>query len=133
MSDPIIMISSAIITRDELSKFITQMGGDVELSGAIAGTLQRDHSAVWIGLSPVELESVMEMSGDQVKSKLAAIPSTLVVVEMLPNEKSRKQAVEFAIQFTARWPAICSDGQGGFLSHDELIPLRGADRNLSFC
>ena len=133
MSDPMIIISSAVVSRDELSELIVQMGGDIESSGAIAGTLQRDHSAIWIGLSPAELESVMEISGDQVKSKLAATPSTLVIIEVLPDERSRKQAVKFAVEFTARWPAICSDGQGGFLSHDELTPLRGADRDLSFC
>ena len=131
MSDPMVLLAGANIARNELSGLITQMGGDVETPDVFVGTLQRDDGAVWIGLSPAELESVIEVSGDQVTAKLDATPSTLVIVEMLANDKSRNLAIEFAIRFTERWSAICSDGQGSFLAHDELLPLRGTGRNLA--
>ena len=133
MSDPMVLLADANIARNELSGLITQMGGDVEMPepDAFVGTLQRDDGAIWIGLSPNELEPVIETSGNQVTAKLGVAPSTLVIVEMLSNAKSWDLAIEFAISFTKRWPAICSDGQGGFLSHHELLSLYGTGRNLA--
>jgi len=78
MSDPVSLISSAVITRDELAAFLPAVGARAEPNGASVGRLSEGNSHVWIGIDNSPLEDYEQQELDVLTHLLGDIPRTLI-------------------------------------------------------
>ena len=115
----------------DLADFLQVLGGDVRNSDGSTGSIQVENSAIWIGISSGELESVVEDRQPEISGKLGAKPVSLVILELTRGDKARELAKRFAIDFMKKWSSVCSDGNGGSVSLDELAKIATPSPDLS--
>lgn len=134
MSEPIALISSAVITEAELSSFIVQEQGHVEPGTPLFGRFSRGECHIWIGLSPEELDAAVVDQGKEYLAKLTAMlggpPRTRVTVEISRKEGSEALALEVAILFSSVWPALVDDLEGHLLTRHDLLQRRATDQGI---
>ena len=134
MSDPIALISSAVITEPDLSAFIVRAQGHVTPGAPLFGRLSHGESHIWIGLSTDELGAVIEDNGGEYAADLARLlggpPRTDVIVEISRTRGSETLALEFAILFSACWPAVVDDLAGHLLTRSDLLHRRAAGQGI---
>lgn len=134
MSEPIALISSAIITEPDLSAFIVRAQGHVTPGAPLFGHFSRGESHLWIGLSTEELSAVIEDKGEEYMARLAkllgGLPRTDVTVEISRTQGSETLALEFAILFSACWPAVVDDLAGHLLTRSDLLQRRAAGQGI---
>ena len=130
------LITSAVITQDELSVFVRDMGGEVSANQSRIGRLpdtghmQQDDAHIWIHLSPENLNEALRDNGEAVVSKLGAMAHTWVDVNLSSDKGSGKLALRFAIAFMARWPTILDDCYGGLHLRDELLQVQESGQSF---
>lgn len=143
MSDPIALISSAIITETELSALILSAKGFVEPGAPLFGRFSNGCCHIWIGLSSDELEIAIVDEGEDYLAKITRLlggpPRTQVTVEISRTEGSERLALEFAILFSSTWPAIMDmlDGCAGFesrlLTRSDLLRRQSVGAGVRVC
>lgn len=102
MSDPVSLISSAVITRDELAAFLPAVGARAEPNGASVGRLSEGNSHVWIGIDNSPLEDYEQQELDVLTHLLGDIPRTLISLEISRASGSQQLAVRFALAAAQR-------------------------------
>ena len=128
MGESIALISSAVITETELSDLIVRADGFVEPGTPLFGRFSDGPRHIWIGLS---MENPAAEDGGEeylaeVTGLLGGPPRTDVIVEISRTDGSERLALEFAILFSATWPAIMDDFQGHLLTRDDLLRRQAA-------
>ena len=134
MSDPIALISSVAVTEAELTDLIVRANGFVEPGTPLFGRFSDGPCHIWIGLDLQDLEAALADAGEDHLAKLTAMlggpPRTGVVVEISRTEGSETLALEFAVLFSARWPAVVDDLNRSLLTRDELLRRQAAGRGI---
>ncbi len=120
------LITSAVVTQDERSTFVREMGGEVFANRRQTGHLQRDDTHIWVHLAPENLEEALRDDGEAVIGKLGDTPQSMIDINLSSDEGSDTLALQFATAFMACWPAILDDFSGGFYSRDELLQFEAS-------
>ena len=133
MSEPIALLSSAVISQNELLSFIVQSQDHPTSDISLFGRLSRGECHIWIGLSPEELAAALEDNGEsylrELTSLLGTPPQTYVVVEISRVEGSELLALDFAISFCKRWPTVV-EADHHLLTCDELLQRRETGQGI---
>jgi hypothetical protein len=115
VSEPIILISSAAISHDELRDFVARQGGETIADAALPEHLNRGAGHLWIGLSTDELATTIDDAGEDYARQLAVLlggpARSAVTVEMNRAPEAERLALDFALAFAGHWPAV-ADGYG---------------------
>ena len=134
MSEPIALITSAMITEPDLSALVIQAQGHVTPGAPLFGRISRGESHIWIGLSTEELGAVIKDEGEEYAARLArllgGLPRTDVTVEISRTKGSETLALEFAILFSACWPTVVDDLAGHLLTRSDLLRRRAAGQGI---
>ena len=98
------------------------------------GRFSRGECHIWIGLSTDELDALIEDRGEEyladLTRSLGGPPRTDVTVEISRTEGSEMLALEFAILFSAVWPAVVDDLMGHLLTRDDLLRRRATGQDF---
>ncbi len=124
------LITSAVVTQDELSTFVRDMGGKVFADQWQTGHLQHEDTHIWVVLAPENLEEALRDDGKAVVGKLGDKPNSMIDINLSSREGSDRLALRFATSFMARWPTILDDCHGGFHSREEVLQFKASGQPL---
>jgi hypothetical protein len=134
-AEPVALLSSAEIRRDELVTFLHQAGAaPVESAYRIFDYILKSGEAYfWIDLDDVEQYPDPEIDA-LIAQKLGGGPRTRVMLHVKSaSPESERLAIEFALQFARHWPCII-DNLSGFARHiysvQELAELQRQGRGV---
>jgi len=127
MSQPILLVSSDIITQEQLHAFLSAVGAATVRSGSFQGTMFKGASQIWIGLQNKELEYFDTDKRKLVEQKLGGNPQTSIVIEISREPGSQELAVGFVCAFAKWYPCIVDNLRGdawhAIYSMEELLEL----------
>lgn len=109
MSDPFAILTAAVVETAEFASFLEEVGGTADPDQLGTGRISQGRRHVWVFLSSQTLAEVLEQFGDALTQALGARPQSCVVLEMSSAPDSEALAIEFAIRFAERWPAVLFD------------------------
>lgn len=124
------LITNAVVTQDELSNLVREMGGEVFANRWHIGHLQHEDAHIWVDLAPENLEEAIRDNGEAVVGKLGGTLHSMIDVNLSSDEGSGAIALQFAIAFMTRWPTILADFGGGLHSRDELLQFEASGKPL---
>jgi len=134
MSQPILLVSSAIITQEQLHAFLSAVGAATVRSGSFQGTVFRGNSQIWIGLENKELEYFDTNKRELVEQKLGGNPQTSIVIEISREFGSQELAVGFVCNFANYYPCVVDNLRGdarcAIYSVEELRKLCGSGKGF---
>src|SRR5215470_4671034 len=111
--EPVELITSKAISRDEVITFLLQMGVEREQSPHRIWdyAIRRGEAIVWV--DPDDVEHYPDPEVDAlIENKLGGPPQTYVVLHISRNPGSEQLALELAIQFAKRWPSVLDNLSG---------------------
>lgn len=124
------LITSAVVTQDELSTIVRDMGGEVFTDQWQTGHLQHEGTHIWVVLAPENLEEALRDDGEAVVGKLGDKPDTMIDINLSSDDGSDRLVLRSATSFMARWPAILNDWHGSYRSRDELLRFEASGQPL---
>lgn len=131
MSDGIALLSSAPLSPDDLRRFAVALGGYPDTLDW-HGHVSRDGGNVWFASSPEELDALREDHGPQYDDAVSALlgdpPRTYVAVELDGSAPADALALDLAIAFCERWPAVADDLQPRGELRARLLDLKALRR-----
>jgi hypothetical protein len=124
MSDPYALLTSAFITNDEFFSFLTEVGGVLDPGRPGKGQVSRGSHHIWAYFGPEVLADGTRGIEDAIAEKLGAPARSCVILEISHNPGSLILAVDFAVDFAERWPAIVCDPEDQLLDLADLKRLQ---------
>ncbi len=124
MSNPVSLISSAVITSDELAAFLPTVGARATPAAAFLGQLSEGNRHVWISIDNTPLEDFDQQELDVLTRLLGDIPRTLIGLEISRASGSQQLAVRFALATAERWPCVVDDTYGKIYTPQQLEEMR---------
>ncbi|MEG3974037.1 hypothetical protein QT970_05370 [Microcoleus sp. herbarium8] len=129
MSEPIIVISSSNITKDELIGFIQTVGVEIveQPNDPFFGYLGRGDLYIWLAIN----NRIAELEGEPnefeiIKQKLGGEPQTVILLEMSRRPGNKLLAYELAASLAKQWPCVVDNLSGydrRIISSAELFVL----------
>src|SRR5262249_32300065 len=112
--DPVELVTSKALSRDELITALLQMGVKCEESPHRMWdyALRRGEAIVWVDPDHSEHYPDTEVDPVLMQSKLGDSPRTYIVLHVSSNPGSEQLAIELAIQFAKRWPCVLDNLSG---------------------
>jgi hypothetical protein len=132
MSDPYILLTPTLITNDEFVSFPTEVGGVLDPEQPNKGQVSRGSRHIWAYFGPKALADGTRGIEDATAEKLGAPPRSCVSLEISHNPGSLILAVDFAVDFAERWPAIVCDPEDQFLDLADLKRLQREGKGFGF-
>ncbi len=120
MSNPVSLISSAVITSDELAAFLPTVGARADPHRASVGRLSEGNRHVWIGIDNTPLEDFERHELDVVTRLLGDTPRTLISLEISWSSGSQQLAIRFALAAAKHWPCVVDDGYDRIYTPQQL-------------
>lgn len=115
MSEPIIVISSSNITKDELIVFIQTVGLEIveQPNDPFFGYLGRVDMYIWLTMH----NRITELEGEPnefaiIKQKLGGEPQTVILLEMSRTPGNKLLAYELAASLAKQWPCVVDNLSG---------------------
>ncbi|MCC3409940.1 MAG: hypothetical protein JGK17_31275 [Microcoleus sp. PH2017_10_PVI_O_A] len=117
MSEPIIVISSSNITKDELIAFIQTVGLEIveQPNDPFFGYLGRVDMYIWLTIdnrSVAVLEDGEPNEFAIIKQKLGGEPQTGILLEMSRTPGNKLLAYELAASLAKQWPCVVDNLSG---------------------
>lgn len=115
MSEPIIVISSSNITKDELIAFIQIVGLEIveQPNDPFFGYLGRADMYIWLAMH----NRITELEGEPnefaiIQQKLGGEPQTVILLEMSRTPGNKLLAYELAASLAKQWPCVVDNLSG---------------------
>lgn len=121
MSDPFAILTAAVVEKAEFASFLEEVGGIADPEQLGTGRISYGRRHVWVFQSSQTLAEILEQFGDALTQALGARPESCIVLELSRTLGSEAAlAIEFAITFAERWPAVLFDLESRVLNLADL-------------
>ena len=130
MSDPFVLFAPTIIEAGEFATFLAHAGGVADPDRSESGRISLGNCHVWVFLSRETLAEIPDQLRKAVAKKLGTPPRSCVVLEVGRSPGSGALAIDFAIAFAERWPAVLCDLDRQILDLAELRHVRCEGKSL---
>lgn len=132
MPEPISLISSAEINREEFTAFMQECGVVLQSDHIYDGRLSQGNLHVWIALDNGELKNFYFQEIDMISTHLGGRPKTHILLDISQTSGSQKLALDFVVNFAEKWPCVVYESSDTVrvYSRQELLDLPQSSQNF---